>query len=184
MFRNILNNPITFNLLLIINIILFTEVISILFLFFPTFLFSYSIFVIVFYFLFTLYFLSSLFIPWIAMFFNNIPNYIFITISTSFLSFIIYLFINSFFKFPLQIIIYFILLKSLMSGLALLFKVISSTFLPNKSKYVSFSFQNSVIQTHKYRITNQINIKFELFGSFSFLILYPILIIFLTYFFT
>lgn len=180
MFRNVLSNPLTLKLLLILNIILFTEIITILFLFFPTFLLSYTIFILLFYLLFSIFFLSSLFIPWLSMFFNTNPNYIYLTLGISTTCFIVYLISHSYIKFPLQIIIYFILLKSFMSGLALFFKVITSNFLQNGSEKVSFSFSNgSSASPRIQKIPLQNSKKFELIGALLFLVVYPFGIIFL-----
>ena len=185
MIQNLVSKERFFKFLFICNLILFTEILSFVFVVFPSNFLSQNIYLLVFYLFLIFYFIFSLIIPWLFMFFNNIPRFIFITFGVSITSFCIYLLINLFFKFSLQVIFYFTLLKSFMAGLALFFKVLTSTFLSTTTQTANFSFQNKTHTIVKQENANiQNNPRLELFYSFLFLLLYPFIIIVLIHFFT
>ena len=185
MIQNLASKERFFKLLLICNLILFTEIFSFVFIVFPSSFLTQNIYLFVFYLFLIFYFIFSLIIPWLFMFFNNIPKFIFITFGVSITIFCVYLLINFVFKFSLQVIFDFILLKSFMAGLALFFKVLTSPFLLTNTQTVNFSFQNNNSTIVKQRnATLQNNPRLELFYSFLFLLLYPLIIIVMIYFFT
>lgn len=172
-------------ILLVINIILFTEVISLLFLLIPSEFLTDSIDLFVFDFLFFLYFLILLVFPWLYIFFVQDVRKFYYTLVTSLVSYSVILVLNVFISLPVHIIIYLILLKSLMVGLASLFKSFISVFDTKESLgKTDFRFQTNT--STDYTIKNRLVInshKINILGGLFFLLIYPLIILLLVYFY-
>ena len=155
-----------------VNIVLFTEIITLLLVLIPSNFLSIKFILLLFYLLLLSYFMISLFVPWIVMFYIELPNMIWVILLTSLISFLIYLMLSFIIKIPLQIIIYFILLKSFMSGIALFFKVVYGFIFPSRKKIENFSFtSNSTKIKQAASLSNQ-----YLIGASLFFIIYPLFI--------
>ena len=169
--------------LLIINIILFSEIFTLLFLFVPSDFLTQSLDVLTFYIFFLIYFVASLLAPWLYIFFVDDTRKFLLVGSTSFTSFLLLLLLYFFVLFPIHIIIYFILLKSLMVGLSSLFKSLinlldkketlqKTNFNFQTEKHMDFTIKNTL--RHKLH-------KIDILGGFFFLVLYPVIIVSITY---
>ena len=173
------------SILFTFNIILFTETITLLFLFIPSQILSSGFVVLVFYLLFITYFIVTLLVPWLNIFFvQNQEKYVYI-FGTSIISFSLILLVNSRIVLPVQVVIYFILLKSLMVGFASIFKsVLNLIDKKTTIEKTNFSFQKEEIIDFKAKTDSIDNFhNKDFFYGFFFLILYPFIILSLTYFY-
>lgn len=172
-------------ILLVINLILFTEVVSLLFLLIPSEFLTASFNVFVFDFFFFLYFLAILILPWLYIFFIQDTRKFYYIFVTSLLSYLAILAINLVVSLPVHIFIYLILLKSLMVGLSSLFKSLISLIDPKESlEKTDFKFQTK--SNTEYVLKNKIEAnshKIDILGGIFFLLIYPLIILVLTYFY-
>ncbi len=173
------------NILLVLNIILFTEVVSLLFLSVPSDFLTTSSNVFVFDLLFFLYFLVTLIVPWLYVFFVQDIRKFYYILATSLVSYSIILSLNLVVSLPVHIIIYLILLKSLMVGLASLFKSLIS-LIDRKESLEKTDFRFQTKTNTDYSIKNKLEIrshKIDILGGIFFLLVYPVIILLLTYFY-
>lgn len=187
-----MNNNIFSNLdfekyLRIITILLFTESITLLFLSFPSILLTQTYQVVSFYFLFTIYAIISLLVPWFYVFFTNSPKIYFNIILTSLICFSGYLLLNFVVKLPIIVLIYFIILKSFITGLAALFKIfyriiVDGNLFGKKRVSKSHFIEHEGLQIAvKEKIEKDLE-KYDLIGCFILLFVYPLSIMMITYF--
>ena len=171
----------------LLTILLFTELVTLLFLSIPANFLQNNVVLLSFYLLFLIYFLITLIIPWLYFFFStNRKQYVFlIFISISF--FIVFLIANLVVKIPLQVIIYFIILKSITAGFALIFKTIYTLF-ENETERKHTKFQFSISNEGLNDTSNKNFVykwyKNDILGGLVLLVVYPFIILLLTYFYS
>lgn len=168
-----------------ITIILFSEIFTIIFLLVPATFLTISFFLFIFYLLFFIFILVSIIVPWIYTFFSdNDKKYLHI-FSTSFIGFLLILIINLYFSIYIQVILYSIILKSLIVGLASIFKSILMLFDNRENnKNFDFNFKNEKqmnlnLKINKYKKFH----KNAILGGIFFLFVYPLVILIMTYFY-
>ena len=169
--------------LLIITIILFSEIFTLLFLFVPSEFLAESLNVLVFYVFFLVYFLATVLVPWLYIFFeNDYKKFLYIGLTSS-VCFGLILIINFFVFIPIHIVLIFILLKSLMVGLSSLFKSLIALIDKKETiKKTNFNFRSEKIMGFKTK-NESINelYKIDIFGSIFYLLLFPLVLVSLTY---
>ena len=173
-------------ILRLITILLFSEIFTLFFLSIPSDFLAFSFNVLVFYIFFLLYFVLSLIVPWIYIFFSTNSRKFTYILSTSFLSFIIILLFNFFVVIHVQVIIYFILLKSLIVGFSSIFKSIIM-LIDRKDSFqkTNFDFQNEKSLELKMKKAEVQKLhRNEFLGGLIFLIIYPLTILLITYFYS
>lgn len=172
-------------ILLVFNLFLFTEVITLLFLLLPSDFLTSSFNVFVFDLFFLIYFLVTLVVPWFFIFLVQDVRKFYYILIVSLASYFVILVTNLFVTLPVHVVLYLILLKSLMVGLASLFKSLLSLIDRKESlEKTDFTFQSKTQANYMIKKQNQFNsYKKDIFGGIYFLLFYPLIILLLTYFF-
>lgn len=167
------------------SIILFSEVITLFFLSIPSTLLSKNYELLTFDFLMLIYLLMSLIIPWIYVFFTETSKTYITIIVTSSISFFVFMILSLTIKRSLIIVFYFVILKSIMTGLAALFKILFRIFIDGGTKNKRENFQfiqpGSLQISVKDKISKELE-KYDIIGCFILLFVYPVTIMLITNF--